>query len=732
MAEEKVTIRFSMDDTPDKNGDILIEGPIKVFTSVDEVSDLVKLNDLPTDEDVYVCVKNTAKTSETQKYQRPSYYLHSCSDNIWTEVLVGTHSHENKDLLDDLGQLDVTELSNGINKLLTVEKLDYNTNDRKYKYQFKWKDLPRELPEIPEDLLDKPVTLSYVDGKYEWSDKLIPAQTFQYAVKTIAASTFAREQNPTLTEEERLNQIIENVSYSKDKGDQALIFINGSFLTNYTIEPYNIDGVDYKAVKITLNTDNIDEMFDIGDILTIIVIKAGAAGYMDTVRDQYVTYDDLIKFIRDGIKDDETGEITHTLDLKNYATKKELEEKADVNHNHTRYSSIGHDHDLIYAPYYHIHNEYVTAEELKLKVLEEIGKITINGSVTEDSIINAVEGILNTQQESFNNLLENTHNSLKDLQTQIGALSADDISYNKDTTRPLSDYLAELQRTVDEIISSASSVISEDLVIGTDVGNVKSGDIIPAKTTYESVFRRLLLGTRPSIRLTASLSDPRPKKSNTLSLRLDYNKGSGCEIENAKITIKGLLVDGVSKDIILSDLVFDNGIYEHEIPNVKTTKENVKITAEVFYSEYAEPSKGIYISEGRLEAIEEIKFAGGAGGASSLIKSDIAAKPESEALSPVVICSDLTSDNIITKIIYKINKQENFSPNLKIKLISNDGETIISEVNDDMFICSDNTDYVIYEESLYQPVFDDSYVVAENDSNVNFTIYIEVQEIETM
>ena len=57
----------------------------------------------------------------------------------------------------------------------------------------------------------------------------------------------------------------------------------------------------------------------------------------------------------------------------------------------------------------------------------------------------------------------------------------------------------------------------------------------------------------------------------------------------------------------------------------------------------------------------------------------------------------------------------------------------ISEINEDMFIYTDNTDYVIYEESLYQNISsDNSYVVAENYSNVDFTIYIEVQEIEIM
>ena len=109
--------------------------------------------------------------------------MHSYEDNKWEEVLLGTHSHANKALLDQLGDVNVDSMEYNARKILTITKVDNDGgshDDYAHSFKLDWKDYPTQLPDLPNDFRDRPVYLTYKDGKYVWEDKIIPAQTFQF------------------------------------------------------------------------------------------------------------------------------------------------------------------------------------------------------------------------------------------------------------------------------------------------------------------------------------------------------------------------------------------------------------------------------------------------------------------------------------------------------------------------------------------------------------------------
>ena len=118
---EKVTLRFEQFDEVDDNN-VVYQGPISIYKTVDTVDDLKNLPDevgFPQVEDnedneadmtampnVTVKVKNVTNAQNSQDY-RGAYFRYNYVTGSWGEVMLGTHSHENKDVLDKITSGDI-------------------------------------------------------------------------------------------------------------------------------------------------------------------------------------------------------------------------------------------------------------------------------------------------------------------------------------------------------------------------------------------------------------------------------------------------------------------------------------------------------------------------------------------------------------------------------------------------------------------------------------------------
>ena len=126
---EKVTIQFSSIADQGQGEDIIVSGaPIELFTSVNSINDLQSIQGLPTDRDIIVYVRNVINSNTRQQ---SAFYKHDHDTNEWREVLLGSHSHENKEILDQIGNIDASNLPYDENKILTLKKEDIDLIEEK-------------------------------------------------------------------------------------------------------------------------------------------------------------------------------------------------------------------------------------------------------------------------------------------------------------------------------------------------------------------------------------------------------------------------------------------------------------------------------------------------------------------------------------------------------------------------------------------------------------------------
>ena len=123
---DRVTLKFE-DFDDDLTSEISFQGPIKIFKTVETYNDLLGLSSLPDfptvpdnednagdlteTPDVVVFVKNITGYADNLKY-RGAYFRYSFVTDSWQEILLGTHSHENKDVLDKIGTGDIGNWNN--------------------------------------------------------------------------------------------------------------------------------------------------------------------------------------------------------------------------------------------------------------------------------------------------------------------------------------------------------------------------------------------------------------------------------------------------------------------------------------------------------------------------------------------------------------------------------------------------------------------------------------------
>lgn len=371
-----------------ENDDILITNNIKISficntpSELDSHIDHIK-NVFNEGEPVVAYVKTVYAPIDgtITQYQNAKgmYYLFNWENNGWDPIVIGSHTHSNMELLDQLGELDVSELQLNQRKVLAVKKInnvnpdfDNGDYDGVYKYKFEYIDLG-EIPSLPEaPATDDSLYLSVdKNGEYKWVNRLLPAQTFGYlslevtdenkdpSGKTITISKSILEQN--------------NFTFDVNKGDNLLIFDSGKLLSDIVTTQNDT------SLTISINNDNPGEVFDIGEKLVLLVLHDGARAIIEDLDGRYWTKQEALDALTE-----------NRLSLEGYPTTNEMHTyAAPKNHRHSQYVSKQElDNGFLdwkYAAFYHAHSEYLTEAEaakyqkdtLKVKTFK-IGDIVID------------------------------------------------------------------------------------------------------------------------------------------------------------------------------------------------------------------------------------------------------------------------------------------------------------------------------------------------------------------
>lgn len=475
MAEnQKVTIQFSNIADNADNEDILISSsPLELLATVDKIKDLQYIHNIPEDRNVFVHVRNVLNSTTRV---RSAFYMHDYQTKMWKEVLLGSHSHENKEILDQLGNIDAENLPYGKDKILSIKRVDkdgINTEEVAYRYELQWQDAPKDLPEIPENMQDRPVYLSVENGEYVWKDHIIPTQTFQYKKILIKE----------LLDEKRLP--INDVQYDKNNGDTILLFDRGQLVYDFNVE------LTSTGIVIILNQDSSD-IFEIGETITVLVIKNGIKGFLDSVAAEYLTKREAIDIL--------SGQ---GISLNNYVTKQDLKNKANIQHTHTQFSKIGHDHDNRYAMYHHSHDgQYLYEHEVYAVIAGFLSKtLDEDYVVSKDDVNQAFLESIDALKSELSDLIKNKADTTYidgEIQRLRNDFDTDNINITiNDVTQTLTDYLKDLEEKFSSVRTTSSNILIDtaikvNLGEGNSLGGFNDGDIIDNTSNLQKILNKLL------------------------------------------------------------------------------------------------------------------------------------------------------------------------------------------------------------------------------------------------
>lgn len=334
---KKITMHLQGTDgvQNDTATDYFISGPLLIFAEVDTLTDLYgdELQEIIIESDFYksrqsiiVFVKQVFNEEDlneepdldpidTLKY-RGSYFMYDYSreeifqnnepvfygdpityvNTAWEEILVGTHTHDNKQLLDKLSKIDAEDNSGFIEIIRTADGYDFNIRH-----------LEKQLPSLPEyienaikdnaALTEYPVDSEYnhLDGTalYKIDDPTACAQCsdlYEY-IRTLGRKLYVTRREDSLILTETRAEISSRIdAYDLSSDDRAEDFQNKPsyiftgnnsfrnldtliFIDNTVVSP-----LEY-SVKISDEHDNIlvvvfDTVIETGKTITLITLES--------------------------------------------------------------------------------------------------------------------------------------------------------------------------------------------------------------------------------------------------------------------------------------------------------------------------------------------------------------------------------------------------------------------------------------------------------------------------
>jgi hypothetical protein len=444
---EKVTLRLEQFDTA-QDGDLLVTGPINLFATVEIVDELYELENVT--DGVVAYVKNVTNDNASLK-SRGAYFSYKELTDSWQEVLLGTHTHENKQFLDKLGDVDITGPV-GTKKFFTLEIKDTDNSDATYEYDINWEDFPdiKGLPETIEG--ERDLYLGYDEsGNPEWKNNFIAAQAFQFKSKQVTENSIS-------------------VSFNDVFFDSALdevLVLAGKFFVYNIQKPVQYNS-QTKVLTVTLisdeNSENEVESFEAGETISILVIRNGAAAILDSLAKDYVTYDDAINMLSGG-----------TVNLNDYARKTDLNGYAKKYHTHSQFAREDHNHDYRYAMFNHTHSQYLT-RKAALTLIEEV--LAVNPDILDK--LQAISDYLVENSPELSTLATKT--DIEELQAQIDLINSSFATRVQDYLDTEATIQSERIKTNFTDQGGNAKNLDQMLVeildeIGTDLGNTHADEV---------------------------------------------------------------------------------------------------------------------------------------------------------------------------------------------------------------------------------------------------------------
>jgi hypothetical protein len=504
---EKLTVRFEEFDN-DLDGNIVSSGPLVLYKTVDSITDLVLLpqaygfpvKTATVTPNVVVFVKRITGYSLNDPNNRGAYFKYNYEIGSWQEILLGTHSHENKELLDKLGNFALNKDTIGESYLtldISAGDVDGNGNPLTYEYNVNWKSIPDNvLPDVPESETNLYLRVD-ADGNKQWVNDFVAAQNFQVIKERVLLGA---GENSTYT-----ITFDQEISYDESLGDYALVWSDSLLISDKTIS-YNLDT---KKITVTSATTQ----FNNNEYATLMIIRNGAAAAIAELAEDYVTKSELINVLSGG-----------AVNLKNYATKSELNNYAKRQHSHADLAKKDHNHDNRYAFFFHTHPEIEAQIESRIQthltmhpdvfdMLTQISQ-TINGNEQLQTLIQGLNfdtdlSEINSKIDDLNAMFNDNSNSPINIQLKYyldnrefnGYQIMIDPSRISQTgeIKNLEEILIDIYQKLDfenEVVNTNEVLLSDDIEVkladGVEVGRYSNNDLISSNTQLTTVLKNML------------------------------------------------------------------------------------------------------------------------------------------------------------------------------------------------------------------------------------------------
>ena len=347
---------------------LYVVDPIKVLESIkylDSFSDLL----VEAENKSIVAYVNNLYLQQDPAQKNGAYFIYDINKKRFIKALLGQHDHRNKDILDEITQSfdEISETDNISTKVLTIRKeISEGMGGLSWDFHPQWKDID-VIPDKPTDGKEYILKVGS-DGDIAWSDKLSSSIAFVKKEKSLISDQSSVDFDVDLSFDDQ-GVII----------DSILLFKNSLYVSNL------VSVYDQNAKILTVSLTG-GELFNEGDLLTLILIRNTSAEMLSKLSDEYVSKKEAIEILSSG-----------TINLRDYAKKESLYRYSLRNHIHTRYAARDHAHWGVYADYYHNHNGlYMTRDDVN-QILGNI--LSINPDLID--IISSIASDLETLQETF-------------------------------------------------------------------------------------------------------------------------------------------------------------------------------------------------------------------------------------------------------------------------------------------------------------------------------------------
>jgi hypothetical protein len=423
MANEKVTLRFEEFDN-DSDNTIISSGPISVYAYADDVT---ALNALPLSPNfpqlvdgvspsTVVYVRNVTNESDPlSSRSRGAYFKYNYSTDSWGEIALGTHSHENKEFLDRLGDFDLTASNMG--KGMLVLEVDSPDNGITFDYDVRFEEIPESLPLVPSGNDTNPLFLGIKNsGKvltnvaatltqssrqvqlpFNEGKLLLPGQKIVKVSGTGEFGDYAEIESVdyntdivTLNTPHVLSgNVVFNIDLRREVDWSDRLVAPQTFIVKYKQLGDSASSISFEDINYNSSTDEVLVLDDTNFVternisynsltkvltvtltaggtfsgnskITLIVLKNGASAILDEIAADYLTKEEAVNLLTGG-----------SINLRGYATQQDIRGKANRYHSHSQYARYDHDHDYRYANFNHTHSEYLT-RSAALRLIEEV------------------------------------------------------------------------------------------------------------------------------------------------------------------------------------------------------------------------------------------------------------------------------------------------------------------------------------------------------------------------